>query len=234
MTDIARHFSPQSFPFRIGIIFLLMLATSLSAAKIERGLPVAIEAPDLDAIMPEKFGGWRRIGLSRAVLPAEAELGPGEATAYRAYQDSAGRTVTLVVAYGPPLGDSVRLHRPENCYVAQGFAIRDRFVDRLSAGDSDIPVVRLATENSIRNEAVSYWLRDGDAYVASASGHGLLDLRRGGDGSADGALVRVSSSGEGDTAFALHNRFMSDFANALAPEARRLLLTVSNNEGVDS
>lgn len=201
---------------------MIITAASIQESATRAGAPLT--APTLDDYLPETFAEWRRTPLGAAILPAEAELGPGEAVAYRAYQDRAGRVVTLVVAYGPPLGDSVRLHRPESCYRAQGFSIADRDVGAIR-DDTPIPVVRLDTENALRREAVTYWLRDGDAYVTSAAAHGWLDLQRGAD--ADGALVRVSSKGAGDVAFTLHEEFLNGLIDSLTPEGRRLLLAGS-------
>jgi len=209
---------------RAVVLAIAMFAAAISVGSVERIPGAAIVAPNLDEMLPDDFGEWRRAPLSAAVLPVEAEIGPGEAVAYRAYRDSAGRSVTLVIAYGPPLGDSVRLHRPESCYVAQGFAIQTRSIKNLSLANGMMKVIRLEAENSIRNEAITYWLRDGDDYVDSAYGHELLDFKRGFERRADGALVRVSSKGKGASAFPLHERFLSDFTQALNAEAAQLLL----------
>lgn len=207
---------------RAGVLALLMALTSLSAAMIAPAPAPLRPAPDLEALTPDAFGAWRRIAMTDAVLPAETALGDGEAVLYRAYEDAAGRIVTLVVAYGPPLGDSVRLHRPEACYVAQGFEILDRRVDGLTAGSTPIRLVRLSTENALRKEAVTYWLRAGDAFTVNAPHHQLLAFGRGLDGPAEGALVRVSSPGA--NADALHDEFLAAFAEALTPSAREVFL----------
>jgi len=208
---------------RAAFISAIMMAVALGTALV-RPPPVVVSSPDLEAMLPEAFGEWRRVKLGAAILPAEAELQTGEAVAYRAYRDHAGRIITLVAAYGPPLGDSVRLHRPESCYVAQGFAIAARSVKPLRLGDGTTPVVRLNTQNTTRNEAVSYWLRDGDAYIDHAYGRGVLDVIRGFSSASDGALVRVSSKGASKTAFDMHEDFMRAFVDALSPEARALLM----------
>jgi len=217
---------------RAAIICAMMIAVSLSAARVDQAPSAQIVAPDIDAMLPDAFGDWRRVMLSAAILPAEAALEPGEAVAYRAYRDGAGRTITLVAAYGPPLGDSVRLHRPESCYVAQGFAIRDRSVAAVEIAGRKTPIVRLSTEDSLRKEAVSYWLRDGAAYISSAPGRGFLDLKRG--GGADGALIRVSSHGDGAAAFMLQSEFLKDFANALTPAAKRIFIVTGKDSQVQS
>lgn len=209
---------------RAAFVSLLMAFVAIGTGLVARPDAQQNVAPNLDALLPDNFADWTQVRLTSAVLPAEAALGPGEAVAYRAYRDNTGRMVTLVAAYGPPLGDSVRLHRPESCYVAQGFAIRDRYVSTLQLGEDVAAVIRLDTENSMRKEAVSYWLRDGGAYITGAPGHQLLSFKRGLLSPSESVLVRISSSGAGPSSFEFHDRFMSAFVNALSPEARALLI----------
>lgn len=199
---------------------LMALAGAATAIVSPRPIDAGIAAPDLDAMLPEAFGVWRRVALSEAVLPPEAELGPGEAVAYRAYADDLGRLVTLVAAYGPPLGDSVRLHRPETCYGAQGFAIASRSVARAGL----VPVVNLDAQSVSRREAVTYWLREGDAFSVRAADSQWRRLVRGRAAAADGALVRASTINADRPQFDLNADFLEAFAAALEPEARRVLL----------
>ncbi len=198
---------------------LMALAGAATSALRPAETSVAA-APDLDAMLPGDFGRWRRVALADAVLPAESTLGPGEAVAYRAYADDLGRLVTLVAAYGPPLGDSVRLHRPETCYGAQGFAIRTRAVGA-AAG---VPVVTLDAQSPSRREAVTYWLREGEAFTVRASDSQWRRLMRGFAAAPDGALVRISTTGGDRPQFDLHREFIEDFTGALPPDARFLLL----------
>lgn len=203
-----------------------MALTAFASAGVRPVDAPAPAAPDIEALLPDEFAGWRRIGVSGAVLPSEGAPGPGEAVAYTAYADDLGRVVTLVVVYGPPGGDQVRLHRPEVCYVAQGFALVARSTAAIDAGGRTAPVVHLATEQGARREAVSYLLRQGDAFTTDAREGALASLfgagRRG-----EGVLIRASSvHGAGDSGvyFARHERFLSDMSAALGPEGRATLL----------
>lgn len=209
---------------RILFIAALLALAGAATTAVRPTAPAVREAPDLEAMLPEAFGGWRRIALSDAVLPAETELTPGEAVAYRAYEDELGRVVTLVAAYGPPLGDSVRLHRPEACYVAQGFAILSRAERDLDFGGRAVRLVDLDAQSPSRREGVTYWLRDGDSFTTKASDSGWRRLRRGAATPLDGALLRVSTLSAEAPQFDLHGAFLGDFAAALGPDARRTLL----------
>ena len=202
------------------IALLMALASAGTAIVSPRADGAHAPAPDLDAMLPDAFGVWRRAPLADAVLPQETTLGPGEAVAYRAYADDLGRIVTLVAAYGPPLGDSVRLHRPETCYGAQGFAINARSVGAAGA----IPVVNLDAESPSRREGVTYWLREGRDFSVRAGDSQWRRLTRGFGAASDGALVRVSSISAERPQFEVHQQFLEDFAAALGPDARKVLI----------
>ncbi len=217
---------------------LLLRATIAAAAMTLTALTGAVvrpvdapppAAPDLYAMLPDGFAGWRRIGVSDLVLPAEGAPGPGEAVAYTAYTDDIGRVVTLVIAYGPPGGDQVRLHRPEVCYVAQGFALRGRATSAIDAGGRMAPVVHLATEQGARREAVSYLLRQGDAFTTNARSGSIASIFAKGRG--DGVLIRASSihgsGAEPGGYFVSHELFLAEMSAALTPEARETLLGVA-------
>lgn len=207
---------------RVIFAAFLMSLTALAAASVKPMQAKAIAAPDLEQLLPDEFDVWMRIDVSQAVLPAESELGPGEAVAYRAYRDDLGRVVTVVAAYGPPLGDSVRLHRPETCYVAQGFQIMARSEAAILARGRTIPVVNLDAQSPSRREAVTYWLRDGDNFVASASESGWRRLK--GGAAADGALLRISTIDGASPAFDRHVEFLAAFTAALDQEAAKILI----------
>ncbi len=209
---------------RAAFIACLMALASAATAVVVPRTGGHIAAPDLDAMMPDAFGSWRRIALADAVLPSEQSLGPGEAVAYRAYRDDIGRTVTLVAAYGPPLGDSVRLHRPEACYGAQGFAIRATSIAQVRMEARTVPVVNLDAQSPARREAVTYWLREGAGFSVRAADSQWQRLAGSLSTPVDGALVRVSTISADRPQFDLNEAFMADFAAALGADARALLL----------
>lgn len=208
---------------RVAVIAGLTLLTGLASARMEPAAEKSSAAPNLEALLPEEFGVWRRVGISQAVLPAESELAPGEAVAYRAYKDNLGRIVTLVVAYGPPLGDSVRLHRPETCYAAQGFEVLSRRDSEILARGRPVPIVNLETQSPARREAVSYWLRAGDGFTTKSSDAGWRRLKGGAD-RLDGALLRISTTYGEKPPFDMLAQFLAEFASALDPAASSVLL----------
>lgn len=215
---------------RIIALAVMMVGVAASTAVMRPAPAGVAAAPDLEAIVPETFGEWRRAPISSVVLPAESEAGDGEASIYRAYRDRAGRLVTLVIAYGPPLGDSVRLHRPESCYVAQGYAIEKRSVASADIAGVDVRLVRLVTDHPTRDETVTYWLRAGDRFVTAPYSAQIFAILDGGIRT-DGALVRVSSTGDDPYLAETHASFLRAFAGALDARGRAILFGAGAEAG---
>lgn len=208
---------------RIAFIAAMMLVAAAGVAAVKPA-PTSVATPDIEAMLPEAFGDWRRVPISDAVLPRELRLGAGEAVAYRAYRDNLGRVVTLVAAYGPPLGDSVRLHRPESCYVAQGYVIKSREIGRVELAGVEATLVRLDASGPAHDEAVTYWLRSGSSFVTTGATAQWLILKDGRMSGLDGALVRASSSGRDPALFKIQEEFLKSFSEALSSNARALLI----------
>jgi len=215
---------------RSAFLAVLMSLTAIASGFIGPKSATQHTAPDLERLLPDQFEEWLRVPIGAAVLPPEKNLEPGEAVAYRAYKDDLGRIVTLVAAYGPPLGDSVRLHRPEKCYVAQGFSINSRRRADLTRGDATTPIIHMMTQSPTRKEAVTYWLRSGPEFVTAASSGQWINLRRGLARPLDGALIRVSSSGNDASLLQMHEDFLLDFSKSLTSEASLLLLGSAEKE----
>jgi len=228
---VSNAFNTQDFK-RCIIAALLMVFTAVSTAVVQPAPATDVVIPDLDRMLPEDFADWRRVPISDAVLPAETSLMPGEAIGYRAYVNGLGRVVTLIVAYGPPLGDSVRLHRPERCYVAQGFEIKERIVSSTSLESGEVATVHMLTQSPTRREAVSYWLRSGSSFLTNAQNNQLIRLRRGVNQPLDGALIRVSSKGADSDQFVLHENFLKAFYQALDADGVEKLMGRTKNEKV--
>ena len=90
---------------RAAFIAVLMLLASVATAVVTPRASVgAVAAPDLDAMLPEEFGVWRRVALADAVLPPESKLGPGEAVAYRAEPSPTATPSPTPTATARPIG----------------------------------------------------------------------------------------------------------------------------------
>lgn len=155
---------------------------------------------DLNAQVPIAFDGWQGEPLT-ARFVVDPTLEKDLAEAYdamltRRYVDSQGRSVSLVLAYVREVSDGRRVHDPEVCYPAQGFAVMNRHTTRIAIEQRDVPAVVFNTSGDSAEERVLYWIVEGPTVATSNLGRKLNRMRLGFAGfTADGLLVRLSATG---------------------------------------
>ena len=144
----------------------------------------------------------------------------------RTFINSAGYRVMLSIAYGGDQSRDLGIHRPEVCYVAQGFQLSDKEKVLLQIDDKKVPAMRMQTRLGSRNEPVTYWIRVGDKVVRGNLELGFARLFYGVQGQiADGLLFRVSSiDADSITAFNIQEKFASDLAKAVRETDKPSLL----------
>lgn len=140
----------------------------------------------------------------------------------------------LSIAYGSDQSDATATHRPEVCYAAQGFEIRDRQVGDLALRDQTIPVTRLVAVLGDRSEPLTYWMIVGSHAVATGMDLKVAQLRYGFRGLIpDGFIFRVSSLNlDVHQAFAIQARFVADLFQAILPAYGRKLSGSESLSGV--
>lgn len=210
-----------------------------AAALLATPKPTVLgKVPDLEAIVPTHFGQWvevpspyLQVNLAVAEDGAYTADQPYDAVVMRTYRNSNGARVMLAVAYAREQRQESKIHRPEICYSAQGFMPLDH-----SEAEFDVPGLaraegeRFLMRNKNRIEAVSYWIRTGDAFPRGGVETRLKLIRDGFNGNVpDGILVRASSlladPAEQDAAYALQKQFLVDLAQSVDAQGRALLLT---------
>jgi EpsI family protein len=211
------------------------LATTMRPTQL---MSDTLGVPKLETMFPTSFGEWRVDTSLPVILPApdvQAQLDKiyNEVIA-RTYVNQAGQRIMLSVAYGGDQSDATSAHRPEVCYPAQGFAITDNFGDTLQVAGREIPVRRLMSRISGRNEPITYWIVVGDRVVTTGIGQKLAQMRHGlRNVIADGMLVRVSSiDNDMQKGHALQSKFLVELGAALGSEdAPRVLGECTAGEG---
>lgn len=209
--------SPRIWVFPLVAFVTALLTAGTPAPRSHAAQPV----PDLARLTPMSFGQWQALDIDHAIRPVEETSEEGTEVLYRSYRGARGQVVTLVIAYGGSRGDTLRLHRPEVCYRAQGFAIRGRQKVTLAG----VPVIELQARSLMREETVTYWLRNGEQLTDGELDQQLSALTRLLSAPADGVLVRLSSVGvPSPQTDADHADFLRAFLMSLSPEARELML----------
>ncbi|MDQ8021985.1 MAG: exosortase B [Moraxellaceae bacterium] len=218
-----------------------MFVGAAAASLLSPGIPAAPRLPGLDMVVPARLSEWRMVAspLQPANLVATNAHEPATrntvATLYdevltRTYAGESGEQIMLAIAYARQQRQDVKIHKPETCYAAQGYEVGQAAEVGLPVleGGGAIPGVEFAGRDRDRYEAVTYWIRIGEAYPHTALRMREHILREGLAGRIpDGVLVRVSSIVDDPaklgSAYATQRRFMADLLKAV-PAATRAVL----------
>lgn len=217
----------NSLRWRALLVALLMLAGAGAAvmARPTKALADQIGIPNLETLLPKKFGNWRVDTSLPTILPSpdvQAQLDKiYNQVLSRTYVNDKGQRIMLSVAYGGDQSDGTSAHRPEVCYPAQGFAITSNQVADLQLGGRDLQVRQLMSKLGPRNEPITYWVVVGDEVVTTGIGQKLAQMRYGVRGViADGMLVRISSiDGDVERGHELQAQFARDLYSSIDPAA---------------
>lgn len=221
----------------IRVAVLMLIACGVSMVMTPTLKEVAQDNVNLERMVPSSFGAWHEI--KTGVVPMDLAPRDGEERTMdqpydqvlmRSYGRSDGAIVMLALAYGRNQRQEVKIHRPELCYVAQGFEVVDRKVGTLQLSDvRQVEAYRLVARGRDRVEPVTYWIRIGDRIVRNAWESRVKIFRDGLNGTVpDGLLVRASSlarsTGDVPAAHEVQEEFLRDLYRAL-DEGSRVKLT---------
>jgi EpsI family protein len=227
-------------PFRSALLIAVTLLVAVGGAiALTPHLSYVDSPPSLDATVPKRFGDWVEVPSPYVQVDLsvrrEGDLStdqPYDETVMRTYRNAKGQQVMLALAYGKRQRQEVKVHRPDLCYVAQGYRVDSlvptQFDVRRGAG-AKIDGKRMIANNRGRTEAVAYWIRIGHLYSESAwetRGH---ILREGLQGRVpDGILVRASAPlggpAEAAAVFPVLEAFLVDLVSAMPADASSLLV----------
>jgi EpsI family protein len=205
---------------------LAMLSVSLLAtwARPRARSARAQDRVDLDRIFPKQFGDWHLDAASSAFIR------PAKASTYRMYDqvlertyiNAAGQRMMLSVVFGSEQSSSLQLHRPEVCYRANGFEVRDITPSTAQASGRTWPVTHMLASLPDRPEPITYWTVLGGEVVQDAQAFRWRQWRLAAQREVmDGLLVRVSSiEPPSPAAFALQSEFIAQMVGAISPLER--------------
>lgn len=222
---------------RIAAIILALISTFALSISLRPTISSSAESPHLATQIPTAFGQWKEIPNPLDQISASTdELSreqPYDEVLARSYTNGAGAIVMLTLAYGKNQRQEIKIHRPELCYPAQGFAVKDLKDAHFSGITSSttgetISGKRMIASHKMFSEAVSYWIRIGDTYSSSAWQTRWTIMKEGLNGRmTDGILVRVSQRippGSDPTPhYELQEEFARELVNSLNGNARTVL-----------
>jgi len=184
---------------------------------------------NLETAIPKHFEGWE---VDETIVPLQVD--PVRLalinkiynqTLSRTYINHQGERVMLSIAYGGDMSESMKVHRPEVCYTAQGFQIQDMEIANINIGYGVITGKRLLAKMDTRVEPITYWIVVGNTASLNALKWKLEQLKYALTGEvADGLLFRVSSLGEKDSAYQLQQEFVKNLLKSISSESRKHLI----------
>lgn len=188
----------------------------------------APKAPDIDleTMIPKQFGTWQmRQVKARPVNPQTEELLSKlySQLLERVYVNAEGREVMLAMAYGADQRGGLESHKPEVCYPAQGFQIKQDLPATIQTSHGNIVGKQLFAVAEHRPEPITYWFTMSNEQVLNRWQKRWVELKSAMTGSIpDGLLVRASSiDADPQRGWVLHQQFIEALVSSLTPEARK-------------
>jgi EpsI family protein len=219
----------------------LMCVAAVAARIVQPTLHESDHTPQLESSVPAKVGTWSALASPVTLVSLnksnEPDINqPYDESLLRTYVDGQGHQIAVAVAWGKRQRQEVKIHRPELCYPAQGFAVKQlsdhNFTLKSETSQQAIEGKRmLASDRNGGLEVVSYWIRIGSIYSDSALETRMHILREGLAGRVtDGLLMRVSQRVSGGTSgaeleevFQRQEKFVEQLVNSVTPATRDFL-----------
>lgn len=184
---------------------------------------------NLESMIPSQFAEWK---VDDTIVPLEPD--PERIallnkiynqTLSRTYINHKGERVMLSIAYGGDQSDSMQVHKPEVCYLAQGFQMLEIEIGTFDTSYGVIPVKRVVAKMGNRLEPILYWITIGNEVAVNSIKWKLVRMKYGLTGKVpDGMLFRVSSLGEKSQAYSLQEDFIKVLLKSVTPENRKYLI----------
>lgn len=237
MSPALNRLKLPSLPLRPAMLVCAALMGGLVLAQWAKPRHVAIQsAPRLEDTVPRQFGDWKELSSPYLQVRLDTNTKPGMSQPYdqtlmRTYVNSQGQQIMLALAWGQRQSQEVKIHRPDLCYVAQGFAIKSLEPTQFTAittASSPVTGQRMIAMSPKAGEAVAYWMRIGSVYSESAWESRQHILSEGFAGRVpDGILVRASQairkSEDAAASFPRLEQFLAELY-AAAPAATQALM----------
>jgi EpsI family protein len=215
---------------RAGFVTFIMVISVIFSYMFTPRIDTEITPPDLETIIPKKFGNWRADeNLTMGIINPQVKETLTRVytkTLTRTYVNEDGHRIMLSLAYGSDQSGENRVHRPEVCYPAQGFMLLSSHKDTINVNGIEVPVMRMIAEAGARQEPITYWIRVGNTIVRGSIEQAFSRIKFGFKGRVpDGLLFRVSEvNREAEKSFEIQNSFIINLIENISPEGKRVIL----------
>lgn len=216
----------------VALVFAAIASNALTPKLIE-----VSDAPNLADTVPSQFGDWKElpspyIQVSLSTGPEDSWNRPYDQTVMRTYINSKGEQVMLALAWGKRQRQEAKVHRPDLCYVAQGYPVKSLTPKQFTVAptiEQPISGKHMVVMSPRGGEAVSYWIRIGSLYSENAFETRMHIFKEGLQGRVpDGILVRASqrirSTDEAKDSFPILDEFLQELVAASPATTKALLV----------
>ena len=216
------------------LVACLLILSGIGAWLMTPDQQAIPKAPELESLIPSNFGEWKQVPNLFAPVSLTADRTEEIDQLYdrvlmRTYVNRQGAQVMLALAYATEQKQDIKIHRPEVCYVAQGYQLLDMKAKTITPNHSKpITAQRLLMRHQNRAEAITYWIRIGDEYPVGGIAQRMKILKDGLKGKVvDGILVRASTvlgdENESSDAYLQQEKFLDNLLKSLPIEKQMLL-----------
>ena len=220
-------------PFIVSLIVGLLMVLS---AAITIAITPSVEITNqqnqinLESLIPREFNGWQ-IDTSGATVVVNPEVKGAinklySQTLSRTYINNQGERVMLSIAYGRDQRTDLQIHRPEICYLSDGYEVGKLTKTFVVTTIGRIPVMHLVAKLGTRNEPITYWIRMGDFVTRGWFEEKAATLRYMMSGKVpDGLLFRVSTiSNDVQNSYRIQQLFLASLLPAVKRDDRHWLV----------
>lgn len=138
----------------------------------------------------------------------------------------------LALAWGKHQRQEAKVHRPDLCYVAQGFPVKSlipKSYSNILSNNGIVSGKHMVVMSQRGGEAVAYWIRIGTLYSENAFETRAHIFKEGLKGRVtDGILVRASqrirAEADAVNSFPLLDQFLAQLVAASPPTTRAMLI----------
>jgi EpsI family protein len=223
--------------FKELLLLSLMLATAGGAHWMRPELGQFAAYPKLTEKMPNQVGEWKKLTTvfngSYVAVSTDADLDqPYNELSQSTYARGPRDSIMLVVAWGQKQRQEVKVHNPVLCYKANGFQVLSQQSVPLSirtASGEQVVANQMLTQDMQGYEAVTYWVRVGNAYSVSSLQTRISIIEHGMRGEIpDGILVRASqrlqTASAAEQSFKSTRQFLENLYAGLPVDTQKYLV----------
>ena len=216
-------------------VFSALILSAIIAIIVTPKFNTMVKLPLLENVVPLQLGEWENKPSSSVQVSVNSiSDAVYDQVLMRTYENRSGKQVMLAIAFAAQQRQEVKIHQPEVCYPAQGYkllAIRPHDFT-VESSLSSVKGKQLLFKNNARLEAVSYWVRIGDAYPVSGWEMRVKIFKDGLKGKvADGVLVRVSTvindESEASAIYDMHEKFLAELVRDVEESNPDLLVSAN-------